>query len=233
MSQCLLIHLAEVTRRRVSRQGRNYVTLTATARNDDRLSEIAGARAGDTEALGRALESCRNYLLMVAARELDADLNAKGSASDLVQETFLGAYRDFGGFRGSSNDELLAWLRKILFNNLAVFRRRYRRTRKREVGKESPLAVRGTLEGPIVPCRASATPRTGAVRKEQAEALLAALERLPETYRSVVVWHQYDQLSFEEIGQRLKRSAEASRKLWSRALLRLTVELGPAHDPRR
>jgi DNA-directed RNA polymerase specialized sigma24 family protein len=48
-----------------------------------------------------------------------------------------------------------------------------------------------------------------------------------------VVWYQYDRLTFDEIGQRLGRSAEAVRKLWSRALLRLTEELGPAHDPQQ
>ena len=48
----------------------------------------------------------------------------------------------------------------------------------------------------------------------------------------MVVWYQYDRLTFEEIGLRLDRSAEAARKLWSRALVRLTQELGSAHDPR-
>ena len=64
-----------------------------------------------------------------------------------------------------------------------------------------------------------------------AEALMAALGRIPEDYRRVVVWYQYDRLTFKEIGRRLERSAEAARKLWSRALIRLTEELGPAHDP--
>ena len=77
-----------------------------------------------------ALESCRDYLHLIATRGLDADLAAKGGASDLVQETLLGAYRDFGAFHGRSREELLAWLRKILQNNLAVHRRRYRDTRQ-------------------------------------------------------------------------------------------------------
>ena len=70
------------------------------------------------------------------------------------------------------------------------------------------------------------------MRRERAAALMDALERIPEHYRRVVVWHQYDRLTFEEIGGRLGRSAESARKLWSRALIRLAKELGPAHDPR-
>jgi DNA-directed RNA polymerase specialized sigma24 family protein len=70
-----------------------------------------------------------------------------------------------------------------------------------------------------------------AVHREQAAALLAALGRIPEHYRRVVIWHQYDRLTFAEICRRLDRSAESARKLWLRALIRLSQELGPAHDP--
>jgi RNA polymerase sigma-70 factor (ECF subfamily) len=170
---------------------------------------------------------------LIASRGLDADLIAKGGASDLVQDTLLGAYRDFDGFNGGSRAELLAWLRKILQNNLAVHRRRYRGTRKRQVSREISI---GSLSGHdarhALPCD-SVTPGGAAVRREQIAALMAALGRIPEDYRRVVVWYQYDRLTFEEIGERLGRSAEAVRKLWSRALYRLTEELGPAHDPQQ
>jgi WD40 repeat protein len=63
---------------------------------------LPAARAGSSEALGQALEICRGYLLRVANQGLNADLRAKGGASDLVQETFLEAQRDFGCFQGAS-----------------------------------------------------------------------------------------------------------------------------------
>src|SRR5262245_50318676 len=100
---------------------------------------LPAARAGSQEALGLALEACRNYLLLIAERELDPDLRAKGGASDLVQETFLEAFRDFSRFHGTSEVELLAWLRQLLLHNLANFARRYRDTAKRQVGREVPL----------------------------------------------------------------------------------------------
>src|SRR5262245_40328741 len=57
------------------------------------VARLAMARAGEGEALGRVLDSCRGYLLMIARQELDAGLQAKGGASDLVQETFVDAQR--------------------------------------------------------------------------------------------------------------------------------------------
>jgi RNA polymerase sigma-70 factor, ECF subfamily len=206
--------------------------VSTTANDDVLLLQLEEARQGDAEVLGLALESCRDYLLLIAARGLDAELGAKGGASDLVQETLLGAYRDFGRFHGRSREELLAWLCKILQNNLAVFRRRYRGTRKRRLSLEVSIGV--TADGDAherLPCDTQ-TPSAHAARQEQSTALMAALERLPENYRRVVVWYQYERLTFDEIGRRLDRSAEAARKLWSRALVRLTEELGPAHDPR-
>ena len=50
---------------------------------------IAAARGGSHEALGTLLERCRDYLLLVAGREIGRDLQGKIGASDLVQETFV------------------------------------------------------------------------------------------------------------------------------------------------
>src|SRR4051812_46159075 len=70
-------------------------------RPDDRnIVSIRRARAGSHEALGQLLDGCRGYLLRIARDELDPRLQAKGGASDLVQETFLEAQRDFAAFTG-------------------------------------------------------------------------------------------------------------------------------------
>src|SRR6516165_9338508 len=99
----------------------------------DAAGWLPEARAGSREALGRALEACRRYLLLIADRELDPALRAKGGASDLVQQTFLEAQRDFGRFQGDSEEELLAWLRQLLRHNLAFSSRHYG-TRSRRLG---------------------------------------------------------------------------------------------------
>src|SRR5215472_17901427 len=101
---------------------------------------LADARGGSREALGEALQACRDYLLLVANKELDPGLQAKGGASDLVQQTFLEAQRDFDQFHGNSEAELLAWLRHLLMNNLADFSRSFRQTAKRGIEREMSLA---------------------------------------------------------------------------------------------
>jgi RNA polymerase sigma-70 factor (ECF subfamily) len=195
-----------------------------TESEPDAARWLAAARAGSGEALGQALQLCRNYLLLVAGQQLDRDLHAKGGASDLVQETFLEAQRDFARFQGASEGELLAWLRQILVNNVASFTRRYHAV-KREVNREVVLETDDSAKaaGPALfdPLR---TPSSEAVKREQAETLRRALERLPDDYRQVIVLRYLEGRSFEEIGPLLNRSADAARKLWWRAKQRLREE---------
>ena len=145
----------------------------------DRL--LAAARAGSREALGWSMEAHRHYLLAVAERQLDPDLRAKGGASDLVQETFLEAQRDFARFQGSSPDELRAWLRQVLLHNVGAFTHRFRGTTKRAVGREVALAAGGSSAdlGPDL-AGSTLTPSGVAIEHEQAVALRRALDRLPE-----------------------------------------------------
>jgi RNA polymerase sigma-70 factor (ECF subfamily) len=184
------------------------------------------ARAGSREALGRALEACRDYLLLVANRQLDPDLRAKGGASDLVQETFLEAQRDFSQFRGTSGGELLAWLRQMLLHNLGAFRRHYRYTGKRRVDREVSLTADGTSSGlSLEPAGDSNSPSGQAMELEETQAVQRALDRLPDDYRRVVVYRYREGRSFEEIAELMQRSANAVRKLWFRAVERLQQQM--------
>jgi len=70
--------------------------------------------------------------------------------------------------------------------------------------------------------KVGASPSALVRAQEQDEALRRAMAQLPETYRQVVEWRNYDRCWFEEIGRRLKRSSEAARKLWVRAIEQLT-----------
>jgi len=195
-------------------------------RGNDATHWFAAARAGSKEALGRMLVDCQAYLLLIAGRELDPDLRAKGGASDLVQETLLEAYRDFESFQGDTEKKLLAWLRKLLLHNLADFRRRYREEGKRDVALESPLTSTGSSADPLLPVGASdSSPSALAIKREQIEALYGALDRLPDDYQQVILCRYQEELPFESIGRLMNRTANAVEKLWLRAIERLRREL--------
>src|SRR5262245_44517134 len=147
-------------------------------------SWIEAARRGDREALGQALVSFRDYLLLVANEELEPDLRPKGGASDLVQETFFRAHRGFEDFRGRSAGEWRNWLRSILVRHLANERRRFQTTVKRQVQRE--VTTHGVVSGDGPAC--DETPSRELARRERETDLIEAVSRLPDHYREVVIW---------------------------------------------
>jgi RNA polymerase sigma-70 factor (ECF subfamily) len=177
---------------------------------------LTQARAGDAAALGAAFEACRAYLLMVANASLPDDLRAKGGASDLVQEVFLDAHRHAGNFHGTTEGELLAWLREILRCHVANFLRDYRHTAKRQVGREVDLDAEPADDE---------TPSAIASQEEDVRRLEQAVARLPADYREVVHLRYREHRPFEEIAPLLGRSLDATRQLWKRAIRRLRTEL--------
>jgi RNA polymerase sigma-70 factor (ECF subfamily) len=184
---------------------------------------LRAARAGSRDALGQALEACRNYLLRIAREELDSVLQVKSSPSDLVQDTFLEAQRDFPKFQGGTEAELLSWLRQMLLHNVANLVRHYRGTAKRQVGREIRLTA--DSNGAAELADAGPTPSALAQAGERQQEVERALDRLPHDYREVIRLRNQARHSFEEIGRLMNRSADAARRLWSRAIERLQAEI--------
>jgi RNA polymerase sigma-70 factor (ECF subfamily) len=158
-------------------------------------------------------------------------LRSKAEAADLVQETFLEAYRDFHQFHGVTEAQLTAWLRQVLARNLANLVRRYVHTQGRDVRLEQELAGeldRSSGELEVALAAPQSTPSEQAVRREQAVLLAEALARLPEDYRQAVVLHNLRGLSFPEVAAQMGRSVDSVEKLWARGLARLRRALGDA-----
>lgn len=182
--------------------------------------DIVAARNGSADALGSLLEHCRDYLLLIANATLDEGLRGKVGASDVVQETFLDAHRAFHQFEGSTEQDLLTWLRQILLNNLRDA------TRRRQAAKRQPLrdVERGIgrseagvrLDGGAMPPADRL-----AADSEERERLRRAIERLSPDYCQVVTLRSLELRPFDEIGRVMDRSPDAARKLWSRAIQEL------------
>ena len=191
------------------------------------------ARDGDAAALGALLERYRNYLLLLARLQLDPRLSSKVDPTDVVQETFLEATRDFSQFRGSTEGELARWLRQILVTNLANLIRRFLGTDRRDVRLEQELraGVEQSSDAFATALPASQTsPSDQVARREEAVLLADALHALPDHYRDVIVLRSLQGLPFAEVAQRMSRSVDAVEKLWARALVRLRHRMESSHE---
>jgi RNA polymerase sigma-70 factor (ECF subfamily) len=189
---------------------------------------LQNARTANGPALGRLLELYRNYLGLLARLEVGRRLRAKVDESDLVQETFLEAHRHFGRFRGTTEAELMSWLRQILAGVVANLLRRYYGARRRDVRLERDLAddlARSShaLVGGLAARQSSPSQR--AARREQAVLLADALGRLPAAYQEVIILSHLEGLRFPEVASRMGRSVDSVKNLWARALARLRRSL--------
>jgi RNA polymerase sigma-70 factor (ECF subfamily) len=201
--------------------------MSGEASDPERLLGLA--RAGNSRALGRLLEMYRNYLGLLARHQIGRRLRGKVDSSDLVQQAFLEAHRDFAHFRGTTEAELASWLRRILATNLANLVDRYCGTRRRDVRLERDLAVEldrssRALDGGLV--AGGSSPSRQAARRDQAVILADALEQLPEDYRQVLVLRHLEERSFAEIARQMERTIDSVKNLWARALARLRRTLG-------
>ena len=182
------------------------------------------ARTGDIESLGKLLQWYANYLNILASTSLDRQLRQRINPSDVVQETMLAAHRDFNAFRGTSQPEMLGWLRKILINTLHRAFSTHVRAGKRDIRREVSIErasqrmdesvcnlaaiLPGRTNSPSEPMRA----------REQAVDFANQLNQLPTQYRDVIVYRVLQGLAFDEIAERMDRSCGAVRMLWLRAL---------------
>jgi RNA polymerase sigma-70 factor, ECF subfamily len=185
---------------------------------------LTAAKAGDQEALGRLLQSYRGYLGLLAESHIRGHLQGRMGGSDVVQETFLAAHRGFEKFRGVSEPEFRAWLRKILGCNLGRVVEQHAVAGKRNVHREVSLeAIRDAigksamrLETMLAACGPS--PSEAALRREDALLLADRLQGLAADHREVLVLRHIEGLPFAEVAQRMGRSSGAIRMLWMRAL---------------
>jgi RNA polymerase sigma-70 factor, ECF subfamily len=190
---------------------------------------VARVRNGDAATVGRLMDRFRGYLKVLAEVQLDRGVRAKVDPSDVVQHTFLEAFRDFGQFRGGTEGELAAWLRQILSRNLAEEYRRYRGTKRRDVRLERSLdqdldASSLALERGLM--AQGSSPSQQAMQRENAVVLADALAKLPQDYRQVIVLRHVKNLPISEVAAEMGRSTDSVRHLWLRALAKLRAELG-------
>jgi RNA polymerase sigma-70 factor (ECF subfamily) len=185
---------------------------------------LVEAQKGNKESLGALLDLYRNYLHLLARTQADLHLQGRADASDLVQETFLDACRDFAQFRGHTEAELLAWLRRILVCNLGRLVQRELSAQKRDARREVSLERRlqglehssAALDAALAGRHSS--PSSQARRRERAAVVADQLARLPADYREVIVLRNLEALPFPEVARRMGRSAGAVRVLWVRAV---------------
>jgi len=189
------------------------------------------ARDGDRDAQSQIVEQVQSYLSIMADKNMAPVIRPHVNPSDIVQQTLIQMVNGFQDFRGSSTQEFYGWLNQIIKNesNKAV---RDLTRQKRDVRKQMSMnqqtESRSHLNLEVVDFQA--TPGTEAIAKERIELFKSVLEDLPKDLATVIQFRTFERLSFNEIGEKMNRSADAVSKLWYRAIVKFQKEIEQIDD---
>jgi RNA polymerase sigma-70 factor (ECF subfamily) len=150
-------------------------------------------------------------------------LGDRDEALDLSQEVFFSVFRTIHNFRGQS--ALKTWIFRIVINQARNRQRWWRRRHKSEqVSLDQHVEAHGDLRQP----GDETSPDRAYARKQLAERLWSALDRLPFDQRTVMVLREIDGLSYDEIAFSLGVAVGTVKSRLTRARQALRIELHEA-----
>jgi RNA polymerase sigma-70 factor (ECF subfamily) len=193
----------------------------------DELLRVAGSRVADGEADGvdsRLLEALRGgdgaafeqlvrlyggRMLAVARRMLRSEEDAR----DAVQEAFISAFKALDTFNGAA--KLSTWLHRIVVNAALM---RLRRQRRKPEDSIDELLPRFDESGRWADEPAMLnTPTELAERRETRELVRECIDRLPKSYRTVLLLRDIEELDTDETADALGMTASAVKTRLHRA----------------
>jgi RNA polymerase sigma-70 factor (ECF subfamily) len=181
---------------------------------------LARIRAGDERACEALVRQHAGRMLGLARRFL----RTQEDSADAVQDAFLSAFRSLEGFEGKS--ALGTWLHRIVVN--VCLKRRRARSRSREVQIDELLPSfdqSGHHSHPVRSWEDGALARL--TRAETRAYVWACIDRLPDSYRQVLVLRDIEELDTEQTAQHLGINPGAAKTRLHRARQALRTLLEP------
>ncbi len=161
-------------------------------------------------------------------RMLSRMVRDEGAMQDIVQESFLKAWRAIAGFRGES--QFYTWLYRIAINTA---KKHLVAVRRNPVISESSLRSGSDEdENPLMDALMNSggeadTPDAAYAAKEIANAVNEALEALPEELRRALVLREMEGLSYEDISEAMNCPIGTVRSRIFRAREAISARIKP------
>ncbi|QDV26106.1 sigma-70 family RNA polymerase sigma factor [Aureliella helgolandensis] len=188
------------------------------------------AQGGNSQAIEQLLTRHRDSLRRMVDLRLDQKIKRRVDVSDVVQDVLIEANRRLQAYMLDPVMPFHLWIRQIAKDRIIDAHRRHRVSGKRSVDREQPLARPATFDQSTIELVAQLqdhqlTPAAAATQREMAIHVQAAIERLDERNREIILMRHFEQLSNQEVAQCLGLSEPAASMRYLRALKRLRLLL--------
>ena len=177
---------------------------------------LEALRAGDRVEFSRLVDTYSANIYRLALKMLDQPQDAE----DVLQETFLKAYRGLKNFDGRAR--LSTWLFRIATNEALMLLRKHK---PEFVSIDEPVETEDGEQEPVQIVDWCCLPEGEMMSKEARKHLSEAAERLPHTLRVVFLLRDIEDLSTQETAEVLGLSETAVKTRLSRARMRLREDL--------
>jgi RNA polymerase sigma-70 factor (ECF subfamily) len=177
---------------------------------------LEALRAGDRAEYARMVDTYYGIIYRLAFRML----NNPQDAEDILQETFLKAYKHMKGFDGRA--KISTWLYRIATNEALMF---LRRKHPHMVSIEEPTETETGETEPLQIVDWCCIPEDELLSTEARGHLDEAVNRLPYSLKIVFILREIEGLSTRETADVLELSETAVKTRLSRARLRLREDL--------
>jgi RNA polymerase sigma-70 factor, ECF subfamily len=182
---------------------------------------VALARGGDSEAFRLLVERHSRSVFNLAYRVT----GSRQDAEDVVQETFLKAYRQLARFE--SRASFGTWVHRIAMN-CSVDLLRARPSREHAADTEHLNAMTGSVDGTMVP--PTLTPERLMASTQVGNCVEQAMTRLSPLERAAFVLRHYEGRSIDEISRALHIGEGAAKHSIFRAVRKMRAALQPFVD---
>lgn len=152
----------------------------------------------------------------------------ESDSADLTQETFVRIYRALPRLRATGASA--AWVRRIATNLCVDFIRR-RRARPVPISLDNSAVAENLLSAESLHASDEQSPTGHVLAQERVSRLHAAVDALPEDYRTVVVLHHIEDIPVNDIADALRVPPGTVKSRLSRARRVLYRRLGPYFAP--
>ena len=184
------------------------------------LDLLRQAKSGDRAALDRLVKHCYERVRNIVAVRLSAQLRRRVDGSDILQETFAAAVRDFDRFDIGDDGNIINWLATIAQHQICAAADRHKAL-KRDAARETPLQTGDDSSSSLhTPAAPGASPSEQVSQREQIERVLTCLAEMPEEPRELILLRDFAGASWASVSAALPGTTPDSARMRYAAAVR-------------